>query len=158
MIEEGIGNLLEADVDGLVNPVNTVGVMGKGLALQFKHACPANFSAYRKACNRGEVRLGRMFVFDTARLAGPARYIINFPTKQHWKDDSRIEDIRTGLDDLLWVVTQLDIRSIAVPALGCGEGGLDWRMVRPMIEEWFAELPDVRVVIFSPQAGRAQNE
>jgi O-acetyl-ADP-ribose deacetylase (regulator of RNase III) len=149
VIEEGSGNLLTADVDALVNTVNTVGVMGKGIALQFKRAYPANFSAYRAACARGEVRPGRMFVFDTA-IKGPRRYVINFPTKQHWKSNSRLEDISAGLEDLLRVVAERGITSIAIPALGCGNGGLDWQVVRSMIEQACARMPQVRAVIFPP--------
>jgi O-acetyl-ADP-ribose deacetylase (regulator of RNase III) len=149
MIEEGSGNLLTADVDALVNTVNTVGVMGKGIALQFKRAYPANFSAYWAACARGEVQLGRMLVFDT-EIKGPRRYVVNFPTKQHWKVDSRLEDIRTGLDDLVRVVAERGIASIAIPALGCGNGGLDWQVVRPLIEQACARMPDVRAVVFAP--------
>ncbi len=149
MIEEGSGNLLTADVDALVNTVNTVGVMGKGIALQFKRAYPANFAAYRAACDRGEIRPGEMFVFDTA-VRGRRRYVINFPTKRHWKSNSRLEDISAGLDDLVRVVREREITSIAIPALGCGNGGLDWEVVRPMIEEACARMPGVRAVVFSP--------
>lgn len=149
MIEEGSGNLLTADVDALVNTVNTVGVMGKGIALQFKRAYPANFAAYRAACGREEIRPGQMFVFDTG-IRGPRRYVINFPTKQHWKSDSRLEDISAGLDDLVRVVAERGITSIAIPALGCGNGGLDWQTVRPLIEQACARMPQVRVVIFPP--------
>jgi len=149
MIEEGSGNLLIAEVDALVNTVNTVGVMGNGIALQFKRAHPANFSAYRAACERGEVRLGRMFVVDLA-AEGPRRCIINFPTKQHWRNDSRLADIAAGLDDLVGVVKERGIRSIAIPALGCGNGGLDWQVVRPLIEQACARMPEVRAVIFPP--------
>lgn len=149
MIEEGSGNLLTAEVDALVNTVNTVGVMGKGIALQFKRAYPANFSAYRAACDRGEIQPGRMFVVDTA-VNGPRKYIVNFPTKRHWKSNSRLEDISAGLDDLVRVVREQGIRSIAIPALGCGNGGLDWQVVRPLIEQACARTPDVRAVIFPP--------
>lgn len=149
MIEVGTGNLLTADVDGLVNTVNTVGVMGKGIALQFKRAYPDNYAAYRAACERGEVRLGQMFVYDTGRL-GCGRYVINFPTKQHWRSRSRLEDIASGLADLRQVVQDLELSSVAVPALGCGNGGLAWATVRPLIEETFQALPDVRVVLFPP--------
>jgi O-acetyl-ADP-ribose deacetylase (regulator of RNase III) len=149
MIEEGHGNLLTADVDALVNTVNTVGVMGKGVALQFKRAFPANYRAYRTACQRGEVRLGRMFVVDSGVL-GPRRWIINFPTKGHWRSRSRLEDIRAGLADLVNVVRELGITSLAVPALGCGNGGLRWQDVRPLIESAFAAVPQVRVVVFPP--------
>lgn len=150
MIVINHGNLLTADADALVNTVNTVGVMGKGIALQFKRAHPANYNAYRAACAAREVKLGEMFVFDSARL-GPRRYVINFPTKGHWRANSRIEDIRAGLADLVRVVRQKEIGSVAVPALGCGNGGLDWAEVRPMIEQAFAELPEVRVLLFPPE-------
>jgi O-acetyl-ADP-ribose deacetylase (regulator of RNase III) len=149
LIEEGHGNLLTADVDALVNTVNTVGVMGKGIALQFKRAYPANYQAYRAACARDEVRLGRMFVVDSGAL-GPRRYVINFPTKGHWRSAARIEDIEAGLDDLVRVVRELGVGSVAIPALGCGNGGLSWAQVRPLIERACARIPDVRAVIFAP--------
>lgn len=144
------GDLLkQQDVDAIVNAVNCVGVMGKGLALQFKNAWPANFRAYAVACKAGEVRPGRMFIHG---LDGPAtpRYIINFPTKDHWRDGSRIEFIRDGLADLVAQVRRLGIRSIAIPPLGCGLGGLAWSEVRPMIEAAFAPFPDVEVRMFEP--------
>ncbi|MFV2103727.1 macro domain-containing protein [Micromonospora sp. LOL_024] len=143
------GNLLIADVDALVNTVNTVGVMGKGIALQFKRAYPANYAAYRSACAKNEVRLGQMLVFNSARL-GPRRFVINFPTKGHWRATSALSDIHVGLADLVRVVRDRQITSIAVPALGCGNGGLDWKQVRPAIEQAFTDLPDVRVLLFPP--------
>jgi O-acetyl-ADP-ribose deacetylase (regulator of RNase III) len=149
MIETRHGNILEADAEALVNTVNCVGVMGKGLALQFKHAFPANFKAYEAACRVREVVPGRMFIFDNGNPQNP-RYILNFPTKRHWRDNSRIEDIRSGLESLVADLRRLGIRSIAVPPLGCGLGGLNWRDVRPMIENSFSELPDVRVLLFPP--------
>jgi O-acetyl-ADP-ribose deacetylase (regulator of RNase III) len=149
MIEEGSGNLLTADVEALINTVNTVGVMGKGIALQFKRAYPANYKAYRLACERGEVRMGKMYVFDTA-TKGPRRYLINFPTKQHWKNVSRLDDIASGLSDLVRVVNDHGIRSVAIPALGCGNGGLDWGQVRPLIEAAAERMPKTRVLIFAP--------
>jgi O-acetyl-ADP-ribose deacetylase (regulator of RNase III) len=150
MMEDGHGNLLAAEVDALVNTVNTVGVMGKGIALQFKRAYPANYRAYRDACARGEVRLGEMFPFDTGVL-GPRRYIINFPTKQHWRNPSRLEDIRTGLDALVDVVNEQAIGSIAIPALGCGNGGLAWGDVRPLIERACQRMPATRAMVFAPE-------
>lgn len=143
------GNLLTADAEALVNTVNTVGVMGKGIALQFKRAYPANYTAYRAACERGQVRLGAMFVYDSARL-GPRRYVINFPTKGHWRARSKLSDIQAGLVDLVRVIRERGVKSVAMPALGCGNGGLNWDDVRPMIEQAFAELPDVRVLLFPP--------
>ena len=149
MIEIAKGNLLRADADALVNTVNCIGYMGKGIALQFKQAFPENFKAYEKVCRAQALRPGRMFVFKTGLLQNP-RYIINFPTKRHWKGNSKIEDIRAGLVALIQEVKQLGIRSIAVPPLGCGLGGLNWSEVQPMIEATFAELPDVRVLLFAP--------
>ena len=140
MIEPGTGDLLRADVEALVNTVNTEGVMGKGIALQFKQAFPANFKAYEAACQAGQVVPGRMFIFDNGRLINP-QYVINFPTKRHWRGKSRIADIESGLKSLMADVRRLGLRSIAVPPLGCGLGGLDWREVRPMIESAFSELP-----------------
>ena len=149
MIELTRGNLLEAEAEVLVNTVNCVGAMGKGIALQFKQAFPANFRAYQAACRAGDVALGKMFIHANGGLVNP-RYIINFPTKRHWRGQSRLEDIKSGLKALITEVQRLDIRSIAVPPLGCGLGGLDWRVVRPMIEQAFAALPDVRVLLFEP--------
>ncbi|MDZ4721202.1 MAG: macro domain-containing protein, partial [Roseiflexaceae bacterium] len=143
------GNLLAASVEALVNTVNTVGVMGKGIALQFRQAFPENYAAYQAACRRKEVQPGRMLVVPTNQLVGP-RLIINFPTKRHWKGKSRIEDIDAGLIDLVRVVHEHAIQSIAIPPLGCGNGGLDWQDVRPRIEAAFAALPDVRVLLYEP--------
>jgi O-acetyl-ADP-ribose deacetylase (regulator of RNase III) len=149
MIHDATGNLLEADAEALVNTVNCVGFMGKGIALQFKQAWPDNFDAYAKACKAGEVRPGRMFIWETGRMISP-KFIINFPTKRDWRGKSRIEDIKSGLRALIADVRRLGIRTIAVPPLGCGNGGLDWRDVRPLIDEAFADVPDVNVLIYSP--------
>lgn len=154
MIREAHGNLLEADADALVNTVNTVGIMGKGIALQFKRAYPAMFKSYERAAKAGEVKLGKMDVHETGRLSGP-RYIINFPTKTHWRARSRLDDIRSGLIDLVRVVDELGVKSIAVPPLGCGNGGLDWRDVEPLIASAFEERPDVEVLVFPPEGAPA---
>jgi O-acetyl-ADP-ribose deacetylase (regulator of RNase III) len=143
------GNILCADVDAMVNAVNCVGVMGRGLAAQFKRAYPANFTSYELACKRGEVIPGKMHVFATGQLTNP-RYIVNFPTKRHWRDNSRIEDIEAGLTALVSEVKARGIRSIAIPPLGCGLGGLDWNDVRPLIEQACARMPDVRMRVFEP--------
>ena len=156
MVEFITGNLLEADADAFVNTVNTKAVMGKGVALQFKRAFPANYKAYRAACAAGEVKLGRMFVFDTGRLERP-RYIINFPTKDHWRSRSRLGDIEAGLQDLRRVLTELAIESVALPPLGCGLGGLDWTKVRPRIEAALADLP-MRALVFEPQGAPAPEQ
>ncbi|MBK1615578.1 Appr-1-p processing protein [Rubrivivax gelatinosus] len=150
MIKLAQGDLLKQDdVDAIVNTVNCVGVMGKGIALQFKNKWPANFDAYAAACKAGLVRTGRMFVFDSGGLVKP-NFIINFPTKDHWRGSSSIDFIRDGLVDLVSQVRRLGIRSLAMPPLGCGNGGLDWADVRPLIEAAFAEIPDVELRLFEP--------
>lgn len=143
------GNLLEADVEALINTVNTVGVMGKGIALQFKQAFPSNYDAYREAAKAGNVELGRVFVHDIGQLSNP-RYILNFPTKGHWRSRSRLVDIEAGLADLKATIQDLKIGSVAVPPLGCGNGGLSWEDVRPLIVEALADFDDVQVIVFSP--------
>jgi O-acetyl-ADP-ribose deacetylase (regulator of RNase III) len=152
MIKEAHGNLLEADADALVNTVNTVGVMGKGIALQFRRAFPENFKAYKRACAEGRIELGRMFVWDAGDLAdqGP-RFIINFPTKKHWRSKSKLADIRTGLEDLVRQLRALPVRSVAVPPLGCGHGGLRWDEVRPLIVKALEQLPDLTVLLYPPE-------
>ena len=149
MIELEQGNLFDADVDALVNTVNTVGVMGKGVALQFKRKYPDNFKAYAKACKADKVVIGKMFTFDRGELNHP-RFIINFPTKKHWRSPSKIEYIDEGLVDLVYEVWRLNIRSIALPALGCSNGGLSWSDVKPRIMEAFKEAPDVKVLLYEP--------
>jgi O-acetyl-ADP-ribose deacetylase (regulator of RNase III) len=123
--------------------------MGRGIALQFRKAFPENFGVYQRACEREEVRPGKMLVFETGLLTSP-RYIINFPTKRHWKGKSRMEDVEAGLPALLDEIKKRGIRSIAVPPLGCGLGGLDWNKVRPKIVHAFESLPEVRVLLFEP--------
>lgn len=149
MITEAEGNLLDAPVDALVNTVNTVGVMGKGIALQFKRAYPAMFKDYAAAAKRGDLSMGRMHVWHTDQLDGPT-VIINFPTKQHWRSGSRIQDIEAGLDDLVQVIRREGITSIAIPPLGCGHGGLAWTEVEPVIREKLGDLDEVDVRIYPP--------
>jgi O-acetyl-ADP-ribose deacetylase (regulator of RNase III) len=143
------GNLLDARVEALVNTVNTVGVMGKGIALMFKEAFPNNYRAYELACKHNEVRVGHMFVTENSSFSGP-RWIINFPTKQHWRPPSKIEWITEGLRDLRRVVEELGIHSIALPPLGSGNGGLDWRDVRPEVERVLGGLEGIEVLVFEP--------
>jgi len=149
MIELTRGDIFKVDAEAIVNTVNCVGVMGRGLALQFKHSFPENFRVYEAACKRGEVRPGHMLVVETGQLTNP-RYLVNFPTKRHWRDDSRLSDIEEGLEALVAEVKRRTIQSIAVPPLGCGLGGLDWRDVRPRIERAFAGVPGARVLLFEP--------
>ena len=141
------GDLLEAPEEAVVNAVNTAGVMGKGLALLFKKRFPENFHAYESACRAGTVKVGSMFVTTNPELTGP-RWIINFPTKQHWRQPSDIEWINSGLVDLKAVILKEKIRSIAIPRLGCGLGGLEWGVVRPKIVAMLDGLPDVEGVIY----------
>ncbi len=149
VIEYRTGNILEADAEALVNSVNCVGFMGRGVALQFKKAWPENFKAYAAACRRKEVQPGKMFVFETGRLTNP-RYIINFPTKRHWRGKSRMEDIETGLSALVEEIRTRGIRSIALPPLGCGLGGLHWPDVRRRIEEALGALDQVKIIVYEP--------
>lgn len=149
MIEYKTGNIFTEDVDALVNSVNCVGFMGRGIALQFKHAFPKNFEAYADACKRKEVQPGRMFVYEAENLTGP-RYIVNFPTKRHWRGKSRMEDIVAGLDALAREIEERGIQSIALPPLGSGLGGLEWADVRSRIESALGGLDGVRVVAFEP--------
>lgn len=150
MIENATGHLLQAEAEALVNTVNCVGVMGKGIALQFKQAWPEMAEEYQRLCRRGEMRPGQVQVWETRTLHDP-KYIINFPTKREWFRSSRYADIASGLASLAQAIRERNIRSVAVPALGCGAGGLAWSKVRPMIEQAFADLPEVRVLLFGPR-------
>lgn len=145
------GNLLDAPVEALVNTVNTVGVMGKGIALMFKEAFPENFRVYEDACEHKEVKIGRMFVTENRTFSGP-RWIINFPTKKHWRQPSKLEWITEGLGDLRKVIQENAIRSIALPPLGAGNGGLDWSEVRPEVERALSGLEGVEVLVYEPTA------
>jgi O-acetyl-ADP-ribose deacetylase (regulator of RNase III) len=150
------GNLLKAEAEALVNTVNTVGVMGKGIALMFKEAFPENFLAYSAACNNHEIEVGRIFATERKDLVGGPKWIINFPTKKHWRNPSKIDWIKDGLQDLVRFIREHKIKSIALPPLGSGNGGLDWKEVRPFIEEALGNLEGVDVVVFEPTA-RYQN-
>ncbi|MGC4093111.1 MAG: macro domain-containing protein [Polyangiaceae bacterium] len=154
MVKFVVGNLLDAKVEALVNTVNTAGVMGKGLALQFKKAFPENYKAYEAVAKAGRVEIGKMLVFDAGGIVLP-RYIINFPTKKHWRSPSKLEYIELGLRDLVAVIQDRRIRSIAIPPLGAGLGGLAWRDVRPLIAEGLGGLVDVEVLVFEPSGAPA---
>lgn len=144
------GNILEANAEALVNTVNTKGIMGKGIALQFKKAFPDVFNAYKKACNAGVIHIGNVHVHERVETHGP-RFIINFPTKDDWKKPSRIEYIKKGLESLVEAIQKYKIRSIAIPALGCGQGGLQWEHVLPLIQSAFEKIPDIKVILYPPQ-------
>jgi O-acetyl-ADP-ribose deacetylase (regulator of RNase III) len=155
VIRSAHGNVLTAEADALVNTVNTVGVAGKGVALQFRQAFPDNYGSYARAAKRGEVVPGRMFVYMTGLIR--PRFIINFPTKRHWRGKSRIQDIREGLRDLVHVLEELDIASVAIPPLGCGNGGLDWAEVRPLIVQALEPLK-TEVLLFGPEGAPPAEE
>ena len=157
MIQFKTGNLLAEDAEALVNTVNCVGFMGRGIALQFKKAFPDNFKSYSGACKRKEVQPGQMFVFQTGQLTNP-QYIINFPTKRHWKGKSRMEDIDAGLVALAEEIRSHNIQSIAIPPLGSGLGGLDWLEVRPRIEKMLEQFRDLKAIVFEPSDSLADTK
>jgi O-acetyl-ADP-ribose deacetylase (regulator of RNase III) len=135
MLRYTTGNLLSSSAEALVNTVNTAGVMGKGIALQFKRAFPHNFEVYEVACLNGSFRTGQILAVRDSELILGERLIINFPTKQHWKFPSRYEYIESGLHALVAYLKENTVRSLAMPALGGGNGGLDWLKVKAMIEQ-----------------------
>lgn len=145
------GNIIKEEAEALVNTVNCVGIMGKGVALQFKTAYPSNYTFYKKECDFGHVKIGKVLVYETNTLINP-KLIINFPTKIHWKEKSSIEFIEKGLHDLAKVITSYSIRSIAIPPLGCGNGGLDWAKVKPLILEYLSNIKDLNLIIFEPNS------
>jgi O-acetyl-ADP-ribose deacetylase (regulator of RNase III) len=149
MIELKTGDIFSEETEAIVNTVNCVGVMGRGVALQFKKIFPQNFEEYFKACEKGKVQPGEMFVHETGILVNP-KYIINFPTKRHWRGKSKIEDIDTGLDDLVKVLLELNIKSITLPPLGSGLGGLDWDKVKKLVLEKLGSLNDIDIIIYEP--------
>jgi O-acetyl-ADP-ribose deacetylase (regulator of RNase III) len=152
MIEEREGDLLDADVEALVNTVNTVGVMGKGIALQFKKAYPGLFREYLEACKTDRVKIGKMLIYQNSPVSNP-KFIINFPTKRHWSEKSDLKYIREGLKDLVDVIISKNIQSIALPPLGCGYGGLNWVDVLPLIQHSFKNLPGIKVLVYPPKDG-----
>ena len=143
------GNLLDAKTEALVNTVNTVGVMGKGIALQFKELFPHNYKAYLTACKNGELMPGKLLTVKDHTLEGE-KWIINFPTKTEWFKKSQYDYIETGLIELAKFIQEKAIKSIAVPPLGCGNGGLKWDKVKPMIEKHLGHLENVEVLVYEP--------
>jgi O-acetyl-ADP-ribose deacetylase (regulator of RNase III) len=159
MIKYTKGNLLDASADALVNTVNTVGVMGKGIALQFKTRFPNNYKIYRDACKSGEFKTGQLLVVEDRDLLHK-KLIINFPTKAHWKASSTYEYIETGLVALKASIIDHKIKSIAIPPLGCGNGGLDWWRVKAMIEKELCDL-ECEITLYEPNdtiKSQLQNE
>ncbi|MCR8560314.1 macro domain-containing protein [Mucilaginibacter sp. BJC16-A38] len=149
MIRFTKGNLLESGAEALVNTVNTVGVMGKGIALQFKHAFPFNYKKYREACKKGELVTGKLLVVKDSSLLTGEKTIINFPTKRDWRNPAKNEYIASGLIELLSYLKQSKLNSIALPALGCGNGGLDWQVIKPMLTGILSELT-IEIIVYEP--------
>lgn len=149
MIKYITGNILESNAEALVNTVNTVGVMGKGIALQFKKAYPNNYKAYSEACKRNEIETGKLFVVKDSNFSSGEKYIINFPTKKDWRKPSEYSYISTGLDDLILVLKEYKIQSIAIPPLGAGNGGLDWEKVKKIIEQKLGDI-EAEIIVYEP--------
>lgn len=149
MITYTKGNILESEAEALVNTVNTVGVMGKGIALQFKKVYPNNYKAYRDACKAGQVKIGKLFVFNDSNLASGEKIIVNFPTKKHWRNPSEYSYIEAGLEDLKRVIHEFKIESIAIPPLGAGNGGLNWEKVKALIVDKLRE-ESIEILIYEP--------
>lgn len=150
MIHYKTGNIFNSGVNALVNPVNCVGVSGKGLALQFKKNFPKNFLAYKQACDKNEVKVGDIFLYMDAQSILSIFYIFNFPTKLHWANPSKLEYIDQGLQSLNTYIRALKIKSIAIPALGCGLGGLNWNDVKELIDKNLSDLNDVEILVYEP--------
>ncbi|WP_283750893.1 type II toxin-antitoxin system antitoxin DNA ADP-ribosyl glycohydrolase DarG [Bacillus cereus] len=159
MLKFTTGNLFEYGykVDAIVNTVNCVGVMGKGIALEFKKRYPENFNYYKKVCSNKELLPGKMLMF-LQNSNGYPRYIVNFPTKNHWRYPSKIEYISDGLDDLVNQIKKHSIQSISIPALGCGNGGLDWEDVKKLIKEKLQHLDDVEIIVYEPSSNKIQKK
>ena len=144
-------NIFDSKAQALVNPVNCVGVAGKGLALEFKKRFPENHAIYENTCRVGCMQPGIVVPFFTSEK-GDSRYIFNFPTKQHWRDQSHIEWIHAGLDSLVMQTLYRNLYSLAVPRLGCGLGGLQWLDVHAAMREHFAAFSnDICIEIYGPR-------
>jgi O-acetyl-ADP-ribose deacetylase (regulator of RNase III) len=131
------GDLFQSPDKVLVNPVNTAGVMGKGLALEFKRRYPAMFREYQVLCKKKQLDVGQLWIYKT-----PEKWILNFPTKRHWRQKSRPEYIEAGLERFVATYQEENIDSIAFPQLGCGSGQLDWEtQVQPLVEKYLGPLP-----------------
>lgn len=148
------GDLFQERAEAIVNTVNCVGVMGKGVALEFKKRWPENFRAYKRLCDQGGLRPGKLFIFENADMFDPCgrRLLVNFPTKDHWREGSRLEFIEDGLDDLIEKIRRLRIRSVAMPPLGCGNGGLEWKTVKAILLRKLETIEDAEIVVFQPDS------
>ena len=159
MVEIVQGDLFEADAAALVNPVHCAGLMKRGLCRQFKTRFPDNFEQYKAACDAGALAPGDVLVHDRGGLFGDGqhpRYVLNVATKDHWRDASSAPHIESGMAALVDEVTAHDIASLAVPALGCGGGGLDWPTVRPLLTTPLKSLDGVRALVYAPRSANAE--
>lgn len=149
MIRFTIGNIISSETEAIINTVNTKGIMGKGIALQFKEAFPDNYKLYVKACKDGTIDIGKLLITETNLLY--PKYIINFPTKQHWRENSSIEYIDKGLTDLIQIIEKYKIKSISIPPLGAGNGKLEWQKVKKLITSRLNKLSnEIDILIFEP--------
>ena len=149
MIEQVTGDLFDSGCEALVKAVNVVGVMDGGIAAEFKRRFPDYFEDYAQFCEEAMICVGHCETYPTG--VEQPRFIVSFPTKQHFRNPSEPEYIARGLNDLRLVIEELEIKSIAIPALGCGLGGLEWAEVAPLIHETLGDLSDCRVVVYEPQ-------
>lgn len=151
MLKFATGNLLESEAEALVNTVNTVGVMGKGIALQFKNQYPNNYKLYLKACKDGDFRIGDLLVVTDESLLGGKKTIINFPTKTDWRKPSEYGYIEQGLKKLVEIIKEKNIKSIAIPPLGAGNGGLEWNKIKAMMQYYLKNV-DADIIVFQPNS------
>jgi len=152
MIKYITGNLFDSNTEALVNTVNTVGIMGKGIALQFKKLFPTNFKVYKDLCDRKEFKIGQLLVVKDQNVITGEKTIINFPTKKHWKSPSEYEFIEKGLEELIKVIKQKNIKSIALPPLGSGNGGLQWYKVKEIISNKLSDIENCEIIVYEPNA------
>lgn len=158
MINYKKGNLFNDfnETNAIINTVNCVGVMGKGIALQFKERFPENFNEYITNCNSGELTIGKSFVYAIPNT-NPQKFIINFPTKNHWRNPSKLEYIEKGLDNLVNIIDEYNLTSVTMPALGCGNGNLDWELVKPLIEKKLSHLENITFTVYEPNSDSTEN-
>jgi len=146
------GDIFKSPAQVLTNAVNCVGVMGKGIALEFKNRYPSLFHDYKKRCDNREVLPGQPYLWENEDVQ-----ILNFPTKRHWRDHSLLQDIEEGLAYLAANYEKMGIQSLAMPALGCGNGGLRWDEVQPLIDKYLGAIPDLDVYVYQPQVVGLKN-
>jgi len=154
MIEYIKGDIFSSPARVIVNTVNTVGVMGKGIALEYKERYPEMYLAYREACEKKQFHIGKLMLYYA-----PDHWVLLFPTKEHWRNPSKVEYIEAGLEEFVNTYTEKGITSVAFPKLGCGNGGLDWNIVRPIMEKYLGSLPiDVYIYLGDDQGSVSEHK